>query len=60
LREVAEEELAIGEGCEELAFEAGAAEVGTGVLGGAEAEKVERGRGGDFSGRDGGGEDVDV
>jgi hypothetical protein len=34
--------LAIGEGGEELAFEAGAAEVGTGVLGGAEAEKVER------------------
>ena len=60
LGEVAEEELAIREGGKELAFEAGAAEVGTGVLGGAEAEKVERGRGGDFSGRDGGGEDVDV
>jgi hypothetical protein len=39
--EVAEEELAIREGCEKLAFEADAAEVGTGVLGGAEAEEVE-------------------
>jgi hypothetical protein len=58
--EVAEEELAIGQGGEKLAFEADAAEVGAGVLGGAEAEEVERGRGGDFSGRNGGGEDVDV
>jgi hypothetical protein len=60
LGEVAEEELAIGEGCEELAFEAGAAEVGAGFRGGAEAEEVERGRGGDFSGRNGRREDVDV
>jgi hypothetical protein len=42
LGEVAQEELAIGQGGEELAFETGAAEVGTRVLGGAEAEKVER------------------
>jgi hypothetical protein len=41
LREVAEEELAIREGGEKLAFESDAAEVGTGVPGGAESEEVE-------------------